>query len=117
MHAFLQVEHHNLLDGVVHVDDGCLGGKRQGIRGRVAHGRTPFITALNLVNSRSAQLKLSIVPNFTRSSITNWAQAALSWPCRVYSDSLLGFAGLKSNEITHKPVNISANPAAKDQFL
>ena len=49
MHAFLQVEHHNLLAGVVHVDDGYLGGKRQGIRAH-GSGRTPFITALSLVN-------------------------------------------------------------------
>ena len=77
MHAFLQAEHHNPLASVVHVDDGYLGGKRQGIRGRGAHGKTPFITALSLINGRPAQLKLSIVPNFTRASIGNWAQTAL----------------------------------------
>ena len=117
MHAFLQAEQHNPLAGVVHVDDGYLGGKRQGIRGRGAHGKTPFITALSLVNGRPAQLKLSIVPSFTRSSIGKWAQTALSGPCTVYSDSLSGFAGLKSDEITHKAVNISANPDAKDQLF
>ena len=52
MHAFLQAEQHNPLAGVVHVDDGYLGGKRQGVRSRGAHGKTPFITALSLVNGR-----------------------------------------------------------------
>ena len=35
----------------------------------------------------------------------------------MYSDSLLEFAALKSDAITHKPINISANPAAKDQLF
>ena len=117
MHAFLQAEQHNPSAGIVHVDDGYLGGKRQGIRGPGAHGKTQFINALILVNGRPAQLKLSIVPSFTRSSIGNWVQTALSGPCTVYPDSLLGVAGLKSDEITHKAVNISANPGAKDQLF
>ena len=93
IHAFLQAAQHNPLAGVVLVDDGYLGGKRQGIRGRGAHGKTPFITALSLVNGQPAQLKLSIVPSFTRSSIGNWAQTALSGPCTVYSNGLSGFQG------------------------
>ena len=56
-------------------------------------------------------------PTFTQSSIGNWAQTALSGLCTLYSDSLSGFTEIKSNEITHKPVNISANPAAKDQLF
>ena len=103
--------------GVVHVDDGYLGGKRQGIRGRGAHGKTPFITVLSRVNGWASQLKRSIVPNFTRACIGSWAQTALSGPCTVYLDSLSGFAGLQSDDITHKPVSISAHPAAKDQLL
>ena len=35
----------------------------------------------------------------------------------MYSDSLSGLAGLKSDEITHKAVNIGANPDAKDQLF
>ena len=35
----------------------------------------------------------------------------------MYSDSLSGFAALKSNEITHKPIHISTNPATKDQLF
>ena len=69
MHAFLQEEHPNPLVGVVHIDDGYLGGKHQGIRGRGAHGKTAFMNALSLTNDRPAQLKRSIVPNFTRSSL------------------------------------------------
>ena len=117
MHAFLLAEQHNSLAGVVHVDDGYFGGKRQGVRGRSAHSKRPFITALSLVNGRPAQLKLCIVPSFTRSSIDNWAQTELSGPCTVYSDSLSGFAGIKLDEITHKAVNISAKPDAKDQLF
>ena len=54
MHAFLQAEQHNPLTSLVHVDDGYLGGKRQDIRSRGVHGKTPFITALSLVNGESA---------------------------------------------------------------
>ena len=64
MHAFLQAKQHNPLASVMHVDDGCLGGKRQG-SGHGAHGKVRFITALSLVNGPSAQLKRCIVPNFT----------------------------------------------------
>ena len=62
IHAFLQAEQYNPLAGVVHINDGYLGGKRQGIRGRGAHGKTTFITEISLVNGRPTQLKLSIVP-------------------------------------------------------
>ena len=54
MHAFLQAEHHHPLTGVVHVDDGYLGGKRQGIRGRDTHGKTLFINLLSLTNGGPA---------------------------------------------------------------
>ena len=90
MHAFLQVEQHNPLAGVVHVDDGYLGGKHPGIRGRGAHGKTAFITALSLVNGRPAQLKLSIVPRFTDHIST--AQTALSaqWCTQIVYRGLQG---------------------------
>ena len=35
----------------------------------------------------------------------------------MYLDSLSRFTGLKSDEITHEAVNISANPDAKDQLF
>ena len=114
---FLHAEQQNPLSGVVHIDDGYLGGKRQGIRGRGAHGKTPFVTALSLVNGRPDQLKLTIVPNFTKASIAHWAQTALSGPCVVYSDNLLGFSGVKASDMVHKSINISAQPDATDQMF
>lgn len=55
--------------------------------------------------------------NFTRSSIGSWVQAALSVPYALCSDSLSGFAALKSNKIKHKPINIRANTTTKDQLF
>ena len=61
----------NPLAGVVHVDDGYLGGKRQGHQRPWAHGKMLFTNVLSLVNGRPAQLKRCIVPNFIRSRIRN----------------------------------------------
>ena len=72
------------------------------------------ISSLSLVNSRPNQLKLAIVPNFTRASIANWVQTTLSGQCVVCSDNLPGFSGLKAHAIVHSPINMSVLPDAKD---
>ena len=57
--AMSQQEQTNLLQGIIHVDDGYLGGRQSGVRGRGASGKIPFITALSFRNNKPHQLKLS----------------------------------------------------------
>ena len=43
MHTLLQAEQYNSLSGIIHIDDGYFGGKRQGSRDCGEHGKTPLI--------------------------------------------------------------------------
>jgi hypothetical protein len=64
-----QQEQTNLLQGIVHVDDGTIGGLQSGVRGRGAAGKTPLITALSFKNNKPDQLKLSLLSRFTKEDI------------------------------------------------
>lgn len=59
MHAFQTSDDVNALQGIIPIDDGYLGGKRSGVRGRGAKGKQAFITALTIKNGKPDQLKLS----------------------------------------------------------
>jgi hypothetical protein len=65
------------LAGRVEVDDAYLGGQRSaGKRGRVAAGKTPFVTAVETTAERKPRrLKLAIVKASGRRRSSGWPSA------------------------------------------
>ena len=115
--AMRQQEQTNLLQGIIHVDDGYLGGRKSGVRGRGASGKLPFITALSFKNNKPHQLKLSLVPCFSIEAIRSWSKRSIRGGSMVFSDALPGFVGLAHKNIAHKAINITDKPEEKDSLF
>ena len=117
IHALNQHDQQQQLVGIIHVDDGYLGGHRSGIRGRGAAGKTPFIAALSFQKNKPFHLKLSPVANFSKATIGLWSKRSIAQGSLVFSDALQGFQALARPGVQHKPVNISHDSEAKDRIF
>ena len=116
IHALKDDQQHKL-KGVIHVDDGYLGGHRSGVRGRGAAGKTPFISALSFHKNKPFHLKLSPVANFSKKAIRLWSKHSIAKASLVFSDALQGFQAIARPGVQHKSVNISDDTQAKDRFF
>ena len=114
MHALKNSDDCSALQGVIHVDDGYLGGKHSGVRGRGAKGKQPFLTALSFKDGKPDQLKLSLLKTFSHANIAKWREKNIAEFSKVFSDGLPAFSALKGENIEHVAVNISKNPQEKD---
>ena len=114
MHALKQSDDQYVLEGVIHIDDGYLGGKRSGVRGRGAKGKQAFLTALSFKNGKSDKLKRSLLNTFSHKNICQWREKNIANFSRVFSDGLAAFSAIKTETIEHIEVNISQNPQEKD---
>jgi hypothetical protein len=114
MHALKQADDQQLLQGIIQVDDGYLGGKRSGARGRGAKRKQPFITALSYKNGKPDQLKLSVIKSFSHKDVAKWRDKNVSPFSSIFSDALLAFTALKSKKIHHISINISKHPHERD---
>ena len=112
-----QHEQTNILQGVVHVDDGYIGGRQSGVRGRGAAGKIPFITALSFKNNKPDQLKLSLLSRFSKEEIAGWSKRFIQHNSQVFSDALPGFSGLARHLVSHTVVNVTRRPDEKDHLF
>jgi transposase-like protein len=105
------------LCGLLLMDDAYWGGKkRDGIRGRGASGKMPFVAALSITaNGHSISLRLSHVSGFTQQEITSWASKHLNSGSLVVSDGLNCFPGVKHAECDHEPI-ITRSGIEYDEF-
>ena len=117
MHALQYEDNSALLQGIIQVDDGYLGGKRSGVRGRGAKGKQAFLTALTLQNGKPDQAKLSLVHGFTYDQIAKWRDKYIAPFSTVYTDGLPAFRAFKTHNINHIVVNTSRNPQARDNLF
>ena len=114
MHALKQADDRLILAGIIQVDDGYLGGKRSGVRGRGAKGKQAFLTALSLKNGKPDKVKLSLLPTFSHHHIRQWREKNIAGYSKVFSDGMPAFSAIKTENIEHIVVNISKNPHEKD---
>lgn len=112
-----QQEQKNILQGVVHVDDGYIGGRQSGVCGRGAAGKLPFITALSFKNNKPDQLKLSLLSRFSKEEISAWSRHFLQNNSHVFLDALPGFAGLARQHVKHSIINVTHRPDEKDHLF
>ena len=117
IHALNQDDQQHKLEGVIHVDDGYLGGHRPGVRGRGAAGKTPFIAALSFHKNKPFHLKLSPVANFSKKATRLWSKRSIDQGSLVFSDALQGFQAIARLGVQHKLVNIFDDIQAKDRLF
>lgn len=87
------------LSSYVQIDDAYWGGKkRDGVRGRGATGKIPFIAAVSTNElGHPDKMRFSQVRAFSKSCIESWAAKHLSPNCTVVSDGLFCFTALASD--------------------
>lgn len=105
------------LYGLLLMDDAYWGGKkRDGIRGRGASGKMPFVAALSITpKGHPISLRLSHLNGFTQKEITAWSSKHLSPGSLVVSDGLNCFPGVKQAECGHEPI-ITNSGTEYDEF-
>lgn len=91
------------LTNYVQLDDAYWGGKkRDGIRGRGATGKIPFVAAVSTDEYGHPQkMRFSQVKAFSKKSIDSWASNHLSPSCFITTDGLACFKALRSNGHKH----------------
>ena len=117
IHALNQDDQQHKLEGIIHVDDGYLGGHRSGVLGRGSAGKTPFIAALSFHKNKHFHLKLTPVANFTKKAIRLWSKRSIAKGSLVFSGALQGFQAIARPGVQDKSVNISDDSQAKDRLF
>ncbi|WP_319548644.1 IS1595 family transposase [Desulfogranum marinum] len=105
------------LHELVVIDDAYWGGKKyDGVRGRGATGKTPFVASISLTEEgHPVKMRLSKVIGFTKEELTGWAKKHLNPDTLVVSDGLNCFPGVEDADCEHEPI-ISRTENGYDEF-
>jgi transposase-like protein len=105
------------LKKLVVIDDVYWGGKKgDGVRGRGATGKTPFVASISLTDEGyPIKMRMSRVTGFTKKELTKWAKVHLAPNTLVVSDGLNCFPGMKKAGCKHEPI-ISRTEKGYDEF-
>lgn len=96
----------------VQIDDAYWGGKkRDGIRGRGATGKIPFVAAVSSnKEGHPDQIRFTQVASFSKEAIKSWSQEHLSPGCKVVSDGLNCFTAIKEAGFNHTAIITGGGP-------
>lgn len=105
------------LKALVVIDDAYWGGKKKdGVRGRGATGKTPFVASVSLTEEgHPVKMRLSRVSGFTQEELKAWAKVHLAPETLVVSDGLNCFPGIKKAGCKHEPI-VAYTDKGYDEF-
>ncbi len=94
------------LKKLILIDDAYWGGKKQdGMRGRGATGKVPFLASVSLSeNGHPLKMRMSCVTGFLKNEIAAWGKKHLSPFSLVISDGLNCFPGVKEAQCDHEAI-------------
>ena len=94
------------LKKLVVIDDAYWGGKKgDGVRGRGATGKTPFVASVSLTeDGHPVKMRMSRVTGFTIKELDAWAIKHLAHDTLVVSDGLNCFPAVKKAGCKHEPI-------------
>jgi len=94
------------LSGNIQLDDAYWGGKKHdGIRGRGASGKTPFIAAVSTNDDgHPIHMRLNRLASFSAEEIRSWSLCHLHNCNIVVSDGMRGFVGIARAGFAHKSI-------------
>jgi hypothetical protein len=111
MQAMKERDDQKPLDGCVQIDDVYWGGVQQGVRGRGAKGKRPFVAAVSMnEDGHPERMRFSVVEGFNSKEITAWAKAHLAPKSLVISDGLQCFRGVEKAEVFHQAIVTGGGP-------
>jgi len=101
------------LRGFVEIDDAYLGGERNdGIRGRGASGKQPFIIAVSTDRAGRPHLAAADpVARFDKPEVERWARTRMHNNVRIFCDGLGGFHAF--DDLGLSPVRMPSQPGRK----
>jgi transposase-like protein len=96
----------------IQVDDAYWGGKKHdGIRGRGATGKIPFIAAVSCnEEGHPLQIRFSQIEAFTKDAIKSWAEKHLAPGCNIVSDGLGCFRAFSEAGFNHFSIVTGGGP-------
>lgn len=96
----------------IQLDDAYWGGKKHdGVRGRGATGKIPFIAAVSTnEKGHPLQIRFSRVDSFTKEVIKSWAQKHLAPGCNIVSDGLGCFRVFGEAGFNHSAIVTGGGP-------
>lgn len=94
----------NLLSGVIEADETYIGGKRTGLRGRGAIGKTPVIGVVE----RRGEVRATVVTNVTAGNAINHIRRNVETTAQVVTDELPVYNFTSKFGFKHIRVNHSA---------
>jgi transposase-like protein len=105
-HVMKEADDAHPLHTMIQLDDAYWGGKKHdGVRGRGATGKTPFIAAVSTnLQGHPVYMRLSRLASFSSAEIKRWAAKHIHQHSLVLSDGLPGFKGVADAGIFHKPI-------------
>ncbi len=99
-----KVDGDNGLSGHVEVDETYIGGKRKGVRGRGALGKTIVFGMLE----RTGDIMTKVVPNVRRNTLHSHIEENVSKGSQISSDELNSYKTLDAKGYTHNTVEHGA---------
>jgi len=105
------------LQELILLDDAYWGGKKNdGVRGRGATGKTPFVASISLTEEgHPVKMRLSRVTGFTKEEIAAWARVHLAADTLVVSDGLRCFPAVEEADCEHEPI-IAKSDQGYDEY-
>jgi len=92
------------LSGTVEVDEVYVGGKRPGIRGRGAQGKSIVLVAAQEDGAGIGRIRLGCIPDFTGDSLGQAIQAFVEPASVVRTDGLSAYGGVGDLGYVHDPI-------------
>jgi transposase-like protein len=92
------------LSGTVEVDEIFVGGKRGGLRGRGAHGKSIVLVAAQEDGRRIGRIRLGRIPDFTGEVLGEAIRAFVEPGSVVRTDGLPAYGGVKGLGYVHKVI-------------
>lgn len=98
------------LAGEVEVDEAYYGGKRKGLRGRSAKGKTIVLGFKQRArDGQKAKVKTIVIPNVEEYTLNKAIGRHVKEGSKVYSDGFRGYNSLGANGYQHLPFDHSVN--------
>jgi transposase len=92
------------LSGEAEVDEAYYGGKRKGLRGRSAKGKTIVLGfKQRAINDQPAKVKTIVIPNVEEYTLNEAISRYVKESSKVYSDGFRGYNSLGANGYQHLP--------------
>ncbi len=97
------------LAGIIEMDDGFIGPKKKGKKGRGSKGKSSIIVGVERRGSRAGFGCMRHVPAVSGEQILSMAQEKVAGGSSIRTDGLLAYRALKADSFNHQEVVLSRN--------